>query len=232
LLLTLWFEEADSPEKPYLGLFKLEPGERDQVALKTKAGKFLLDLAVERIQWALPEPDKVLKWALIPHPPTPPEEPQFDLKIRDLQSRDDPALYFTAFLGCAPLPSARQKLGRAFSILDRLLPPGASIEPLVDGLRSEKVITAKSFTAVAKKVVLPNLDESAFEADLVTGGAGDLQVSPELVEKARIRYDLPGDIRIEGPAGAMAAVVIDAKENGSCEFRIPSPPGYTRTVIL
>src|ERR1044071_5459044 len=110
LLVVLWFAVSDTPG-PFLGLFKLEPGERDQVALKSRAGRFLLDLAVERIQWALPEPDRVLKWALIPHPPTPPEEPQFDLKIRDQQSGTDPARYFTEqFLGCAPKPSARQQM--------------------------------------------------------------------------------------------------------------------------
>lgn len=240
LLMVLWFEAADTPG-PFLGLFKLEPGERDQVALKSgRAGNFLLDLAVERIQWALPEPDRVLKWALVPHPPAPPDEPQFDLKLRDQQSGTDPAVYFTeGFLGCAPKPNARQQMGAAFDALaahaekahpDKSWKPG--IKPLIEALSKERVITAPVVARQVKTHVLPDLDEEAFRKELEAARAGDMRVNPALVRGVKLRYDLPGDIRIEGPVESMAAVVIDEKEDGSVEFRIPTTRDYKTKVIL
>ena len=239
LLMVLWFEVPGTPG-PFLGLFKLEPGERDQVALKSKAGRFLLDLAVERIQWALPEPDRVLKWALVPHPPAPTDEPQFALKIRDLQSGTDPAVYFTeGFLGCAPKPNPRQQLGAALDALgahaekahpDKSWKPG--IKPLIEALGQERVITADALARQVKKHVLPDLDEAAFQKELEAVKAGDMRVNPALVQGVKLRYDLPGDIRIEGPIASMAAVVIEEKADRSVEFRIPTTRGYKTKVIL
>ena len=239
LLMVLWFEVPGTPG-PFLGLFKLEPGERDQVKLKSRGEKFLLDLAVERIQWALPEPDRVLKWALVPHPSAPPGEPQFDLKIRDLQSGTDPAVYFTeGFLGCAPKPNPRQQMGAALDALgshaekahpDKSWKPG--IKPLIEELGKEKVITAPVFARQVKRHVLPDLDEEAFQKELEAAKAGDMRVSPALVQGVKLRYDLPGDIRIEGPIDSMAAVVIEEKEDGSVEFRIPTTRDYKTKVIL
>ncbi len=239
LLLVLWFVVPDAP-RPFLALFKLEPGKRDQVALKSRAGQLLLDLAVEHIQWALPTPDRVLKWALIPHPPTAPEEPQFDLKIRDAQSRADPATYFTQrFLGCAARPSTRKQVETAFDVLGKYAEKAhpeeswqRGLEPLVQALQQEKVITAGTVARLIKATVLPDLDENAFANELAAANAGDLRAGPALVQGLKIRYNLPGGIQIEGSAAAMAAIAVDKKEDGSVEFRIPTTRGYTTKVFL
>lgn len=239
LLLALWFEAANAPQ-PFLGLFKLDPGERDQVKLKSdKAGQLLLDLAVEHIQWALPEPDRVLKWALIPHPPAAGEPLPFDLKLRDQQSDPDPAAYFAKFLGCQPRPSARQQVAAVFEVLGayaekvhpgRRWEPG--VEPFVQALRAEQEITPKVVARQAKAHVLPELDENAFLKRLEASRASGMSVSPALVRKVKIRYELPGDITIEGPAAAMASVTIEEKPDGSVEFRIPTTRNYKREVLL
>jgi len=69
LLMVLWFR-AKGDKRQFLGLFKMDPGLSDKIALQQdEAGNALLDLAVRHIEQALPDPrDRVLKWAIIPHP--------------------------------------------------------------------------------------------------------------------------------------------------------------------
>lgn len=233
LLLVLWFLVPDAP-RPFLGLFKLDPGPRDQVALeRDEAGEILLRLAVERIELALPEPERVLKWALIPHPPALGQPSRFGLKLRDMQQREaDPAAYFTDFLGCTSRLSERQA---AQTLLNVLADYGseqhpdqdwqARLEPLINELgRSKQVLTPSTVAQkVALATVFTGFDESTFQERLAASPAGDMSVSPQLFQRAQIRYELPAGIVIQGPATAMENFVTIVPVAGAYEIRITTP---------
>lgn len=233
LLLVLWFHVPDAP-RPFLGLFKLDPGPRDQVALeRDEAGEILLRLAVERIELALPEPERVLKWALIPHPPATGQPSRFDLKLRDMQQREaDPAAYFTEFLGCTSRLSERQA---AHKLLDVLADYGsemhpdqdwqAKLEPLIEELSRAKQVLTPSTVAqkVAQIAVFKDFDESTFRERLAASPAGDMSVSPQLFQRAQIRYELPSGIVIQGPAGAMDNFLAVVPIASGYEIRIKTP---------
>jgi hypothetical protein len=56
LLMVLWFR-VPGDERPFLGLFKMDPGRSERVALQQdEAGNVLLQLAVQYIEQALPDP--------------------------------------------------------------------------------------------------------------------------------------------------------------------------------
>ena len=103
ILMILLFS-VGTESSPFLGLLKMDPGRKDTITLEEdNEGNILLDLAVRTIKQALPDPrgEKILKWAVIPHP----SRRTFDLKVKDEQGGTDRAKYFMKFLGCEERPS-------------------------------------------------------------------------------------------------------------------------------
>lgn len=239
LLLVLRFTVPDAPQ-PFLGLFKLDPGDRDQIALeRDESGQTLLQLAVEHIDEALPDPgERVLKWALIPHPPVAGEQSRFELKLRDEQQAGDPAVYFERFLGCVVRPSAKQEIQEVFHVLaDYGKEHHANqdwrpkLDKLVRNLSEGKEIVTPDVVArkVEKAAVFTGFDESAFREKLAGSGAREMQVSPERFRRARIRYELPSGIVIQGPADAMEDHVKPVKKDGGYVIEV-STADYEKTV--
>jgi nucleoid associated protein NdpA len=232
LLLVLWFTVPDAPQK-FLGLFKLDPGRRDQIALdRDDSGQTLLKLAVQSIEEALPEPgDRVLKWALIPHPPTEGEPSRFDLKLRDEQQRGvDPAAYFEKFLGCITRPSVKQEIDAVISVLEKYAQERhpeqdwqRQLEPFVRTLGTEKepVTPDAVVRGVEKAAMFTGFDRPAFQAKLDASEAREMKVAPARFQQARIRYELePSGIVVSGPATAMEEQVEIKEVAGGYEIRI------------
>jgi len=232
LLLVLWFTLPDAPQK-FLGLFKLDPGRRDQIALD----ETLLRLAVRSIKEALPEPgDRVLKWALIPHPPVEGAPSPFELKLRDEQQRGkDAAVYFEKFLGCEARSTVKQEIGAAFQAIEEYAGERnqgeawqRKVEPLLRNLwtREEAVTPEAMVDEVEKAAIFTGFDRPALQAKLSSSDARAMTVPPARFQQARIRYELiPSGIVISGPAEAMEdeqqVKVMDVA--GGREIRIFTP---------
>lgn len=229
LLLVLWFT-VENDERPFLGLFKLDPGQRDQVVLERDKGQILLRLAVEHIELALPNPeDQVLKWALIPHPA---QAPVTDLKIRDEQQTGaDPAIYFSSFLGCRPRPTAKQQVRNLFKAIEdygSAFHSGqkweARVGQLVTKLAGQPSVTSEVVIESVKAAkVFSGFQEDAFKERLRAAQEGTLRVDPQALEGMKIRYDFPSGIILQGPAAAVTQLVEIRKVAGGWEFCVRTP---------
>lgn len=238
LLLVLWFTVPDAPH-PFLGLFKLDPGRRDQIALDhDNSGQILLRLAVQSIQEALPEPgDRVLKWALIPHPPAEGVLSPFELKLRDeQQSGVEIAVYFEKFLGCAARLSVKHEVNKVFGVIEQYAKEHhpkqqewqRKIEAFVQDLsEGEEAVTTEVLTdKVEKAALFPDFNRPAFQAKLAASDAREMRVAPAHFRQAYIHYYLePSKIKISGPLEAMEdEQQVEVKETaGGYEIRIFSP---------
>ena len=68
VLLCIWCLRTGSGV-PYLGLLKLDPDEEHRITLGNRVGsESHVRLVVRHLQDALPGPQKMLKWAICPHP--------------------------------------------------------------------------------------------------------------------------------------------------------------------
>jgi len=228
LLLVLWFRTDDDP-RPLLGLFKLDPGKRDQIVLESD---LLVRLAVEHIDLALPESDEaVLKWALVPHPGRREGDPPF-LKVRDEQRPGaELAIYFMNFLGCAQSPSARRQAQSVFEVLEAY---GQTVHPkqnwrprlgrLLKSLEPEKTVTPESLIEAVKATgVFTQLKEDVLATELASSDAVALQIDGKILGDVYLKYVLPSDITIRGPVGAMRSLVQVERVDGGYEFRLTAP---------
>jgi nucleoid-associated protein YejK len=211
LLMVLWFQVSED-ERPFLGLFKMDPGRSERVALQQdEAG---------------PDPrDRVLKWAVIPHP----TRRAFDVKAKDEQGGSDPAQYFIDFLDCKCRPSEKKHTEGFLRALAGYAQEQHATEDwrtavyeLVQELGDEPVITPD---VVVKKVeetgVLESFQEQAFRKKLVDFEAEDLYISSSSLRAVKIQYDLSNGIVIRGPRDVMESLVQIVPVNGEeVEFRI------------
>ncbi len=100
LLIVMQCTPAGQKTRKHLAIFKLDPGDRDLLTLQRRNGQILLELAVEHVDLALPEPGAaLLKWAIVPHP----ADRRIGAKLRDRQNADN-AAYFLEFLDAKPRP--------------------------------------------------------------------------------------------------------------------------------
>ena len=226
LLMVLWFQVSED-ERPFLGLFKMDPGRSERVALQQdEAGNVLLRLAVRYIEQALPDPrDRVLKWAVIPHP----TRRAFDVKAKDEQGGSDPAQYFIDFLDCKCRPSEKKHAHGLLRALSGYAQEQHATEDwrtavyeLVQELGDEPVITPD---VVVKKVeetgVLEGFQEQAFREKLADFEAEDLYISSSSLRAVKIQYDLSNGIVIRGPRDVMESLVQIVPVNGEeVEFHI------------
>ncbi len=224
--MVLWFQVSED-ERPFLGLFKMDPGRSERVALQQdEAGNVLLRLAVRYIEQALPDPrDRVLKWAVIPHP----TRRAFDVKAKDEQGGSDPAQYFIDFLDCKCRPSEKKHAHGLLRALSGYAQEQHAAEDwrtavyeLVQELGDEPVITPDVVVKKGEETgVLESFQEQAFRKKLVDFEAEDLYISSSSLRAVKIQYDLSNGIVIRGPRDVMESLVQIVPVNGEeVEFHI------------
>lgn len=228
VLMVLWFT-ADGDDRNFLTLMKMEPARADRIALTSK-GKQLLSLAVRHIDAALPEPgDKVLKWAITPHP----NRPSYNVKVRD----EELALYFMKFLGCAPRLSERKQIEKIVEILPKYTlqyhPSATSAVPAVlDELDQALLITPDLvINKLRQTKKYRNFDEKKFRDELDQAQIGDLAVSVNAWKATKIQYRLPSGIVIKGPRSVMENQVDVIDRGDEVEFKIRSPKNYEKSYV-
>jgi len=234
LLMVLWFR-VSGDKRQFLGLFKMDPGRSEKITLQQdEAGNVLLNLAVRHIEHALPDPrDRVLKWAVIPHP----TRRAFDIKAKDEESGADPARYFVDFLDCKPRPSEKEQAHGLIKALTTYAQEchtdedwETAVHDLITELTKEPVITP---TVVVKKVeeigVLEGFQEEVFR-DTLGDLAEDLYISSSTLRATKIQYKLPSGIIIKGPRGVVESLVQIVPTDGEVEFRIRAT-SYKRSYV-
>jgi hypothetical protein len=235
LLMVLWLQ-VPGDKRPYLGLFKMDPGDAERITLPLdEAGNLLLNLAVERIKRVLPDPrDRVLKWAIIPHP----SRANFDVKAKDEQGGADPAWYFMDFLDCKAVPSEKRQtkgLLRALTAYAQERHADEDWEPAVHGLLDElaeqPVITPTVVTEAVERIKpFEGFEPEPFLTKLGDHKARELEVSPHELRSIQIEYELENEISIKGPRSVVENLVQVVPLDGEFEFRIRTP-GYKKNYV-
>ena len=235
LLMVLWFR-VRGEEQAFLGLFKMDPGDTERIALQQdEAGNLLLDLAVQRIQQTLPDPrDKLLKWAIIPHP----TRTTFDVKAKDEQGGADPAEYFMEFLDCHSVASEKNQakaLIKTFDTYAREHHADEDWEPGVVSLLSEletepKITPEVVLEKVEEAEIFDDFQEGSFLETLEKHKAKELNISSRQFRAIKIEYRLENGITIKGPRSVMENIVKIVAVDGESEFRIRTP-GYRKRYV-
>jgi len=239
LLMVLLFRVAGDDEK-YLGLLKMDPGRKDAVTLgEDDNGNILLDLAVRTINQVLPDPsEKILKWAIIPHP----ARRTFDLKVKDEQSSADRAMYFMKFLGCEEKPSAIEQSSVLVEVIQNFtkefapkeLDCRATTDSLVEKIaESDAIITVESVVeTVRESDNFINFDEANLRKKFEEANILDLCIPPEKFRDAKIQYKLPNGIIIKGPREAMENYIkVESNDNGIVIIRIETTADYEKKYV-
>ncbi|MFZ3149219.1 MAG: nucleoid-associated protein [Methanothrix sp.] len=235
ILMVLLFSVAGEPSQ-FLGLLKMDPGRKDAITLgEDKEGNVLLDLAVRTIKQALPDPqgEKILKWAVIPHP----TRRTFQLKVKDEQGGIDRAKYFMKFLGCEERPSAIEQTQVLVDVLrdfaeeklpkslDYKIPVNSIVEKIAE---SDTSITLASVVeAVKQSGNFGKFDEEELKKKFEDANAVDICIPPEKLRDMKIQYKLSNGITIKGPRGAMENYLkIETKDTGKVVIQIESTTDY------
>lgn len=202
LLMVLLFQRADVD---YLGLFKFDPGTHDSIYLKEDdAGQMLLELAARRVEYELPQPgDRVLKWAVIPHP----TNEDFEIKLRDEQGDREPAFYFVDFLECRDYESGGWQAAQAIELVLQHSKEKRRLQAARTGTTQVATNASHSQEAVTLPTLLEWLQESglvreaeleAFKERIRSSRAADLRAQPEVFKRLRLTYELSTGIKISG----------------------------------
>lgn len=234
LLMVLMFRVVGDTSE-YLGLLKMDPGKKEAVTLsEDEEGNLLLDLAVKTINQVLPDPtEKILKWAIIPHP----TRNMFDLKVKDEQSGTDRALYFMKFLGCEEKPSAVQQTKAMVDVLKtyasentpKELDRNSAVNLIVENTaKSDAIITVDSvIAAVGESKIFDHFDEVYLKRKFEDANVPDLCIPPDKLRDTKIQYSLSSDILIKGPRDAMENYVkVETKDSGMVIICIETTPDY------
>lgn len=235
LLLVLWIRQPDVP-RPFLVLLKLEPGPSNKITLsQDNAGATLLDLVVEHLEQALPDPgDRILKWAVMPHP----SRTAYQLKVKDDEGGSDLAQYFVTFLECEPRLNEKQQTRALLEALPEYAEEchpdtdwQTSVEEVIAALDNEPVITADVLMSKVQELgVFPEFNSNVLQEKLRERHADDMQVRSGTLGSVKLRYTLPSGITIEGPRMIMESLVQIERVGEEYEFNIRAPR-YERRLI-
>jgi nucleoid-associated protein YejK len=225
LLMVLWFKVPED-DRPFLGLLKMDPDRDERVTLQQdKAGNVLLRLAVQYIEQALPDPrDRVLKWAIMPHP----TRRAFQVKAKDEESGSDPAQYFMDFLDCKRGLSEKRQTESLLNILSTYawekyanVDWEPAVNTLIQELGDEPIITPD---VVVKKIektgVFGEFQEDDFRERLAALEVKDLCISSTSLRTVKVEYRLSSGITIKGSREEMSNLVQIVEIDGEAEFRI------------
>ena len=228
LLLMLWVR-ASGDQRPFMSLLKMDPGRSDKIALRQGNGGLLLNLAVEHIEQALPEPgNQVLKWAVTPHP----TRPAFDVKVKDQEGRSELARYFMEFLGCNAGLSEKKQIQALFKILPSYAQqyhPGVDVKTAIPQVLGalEQELTITSDVVVEKiksSEAFTGFEEKTFRECLDGADMNNLYISSNTWRATKLQYTLPSGIVIKGPRAVMESLVTIRKTGtGETEFIIRTP---------
>ena len=212
LLMAVLFRK-DHDNRDFLALLKMDPGRVNRITLRqSEYGEILLDLAVQSIDQALPSiDDRLLKWAVIPHP----TRPAFDVKVRDDQASPDIAQYFIDFLGCEERKTEKEQLEDFFTAFPEYAAENhseqdwpAAVEQVYRNLESIPLITPTAVEhTVAAAGVLPGFDALQFQQRLQDYEIQDLNVRSSVLRGARKVIKLSNGIEIKGPREAIESGV-------------------------
>lgn len=235
VLMVIWFRRK-GVEQPFLGLFKMDHGPAEKITLRLEeAEDFLLELAVQHIDQALPDPGgRVQKWAVLPHP----NRQAFDVKVRDETSRVEPAYFFLKFLGAKMTLSEKHQssvlLEAMQAYADKRHPGQDWKESLIQAANKlEKYPLITPAVVVEVMQVTPgmeNFQKDVFLSILAGMNAADLSISSEVLRTTKIQYDLPSGILLRGPRQSMESLVELVSIDGETEFRIRSK-GYKKSYV-
>lgn len=209
-------------KRSYVGLFKFDPGARDSIYLKEdEAGQMLLELAARRVAYELPEPgERVLKWAVIPHP----TEDAFQIKLRDEQGDREPAFYFVEFLECQDYESEGVQAAEAFKLILKHSKEKLRLQAARAGttrvshqaVQSRQPVTLPSLVQWVRQTGLVKDEELAdFEARLRASPAASLRARPEVFERLQLTYELSSGVEISGSlADVLGQVTVTKSRHG------------------
>lgn len=217
LLMSLWLR-VEKVKRPFLALFKMDPGRADKVVVPSEGDQLLLNLAVRHIDGALPDPNRVLKWAITPHP----TRRAYDVKIKDFSNSREPAQYFMKFLGCEAEESEKAQINVVF----QKLTPGAA-GMLVHHLGQMDIAD------IDNRVLLDAASESGALSDAETETLRQLPavlISAKAFQMAKIEYKLKNEIIIKGPRAAMEAITIVHHGEDDHSFTI-NTTGYEKKYV-
>lgn len=212
LLLAVEFT-AEGADDRSLALIKLDPGDRDVLRLESEGDRILLDLAVEHVRLALPDPTGVLKWAILPHPTL----PGVAAKLKDRQrSGVDAAAYFMRFLGAAARRRDHAAVNAVTSGIKRFLDvhhAGEStkralhdvMEVVTDRLAEGGTVTAGTIAEIVKTTGgVEYLDEAALAKALSERDVVEVRLAaPTALADQTVTYVLDNGIRIKGRSAVM-----------------------------
>lgn len=231
VLLILWFEKVDE-ERPFLGLLKLDPRARDNVFLERKTvDEFLLRIAVQHLDFALPEPgDRVLKWAIAPHP----SEERYQVKLRDEQGDRDPAFYFVDFLQCKDFEAERDQAATALTELQEMLkdlgrpeaPKKGVPKVLATATAARKPVTSDMIIQWAlRRGLIQQKEVADLRKRLDTSKAAGMAVSPSAFANLGMQYTLKGGggITISGRLVDVLSLVDITRDGADYVFNITTP---------
>jgi len=233
ILLVLVVHETTA-NRDYLALLKMEPGASNTIWLpQQNAGQLLMEIAVQHLDQTLPEStDKVLKWAVIPHPSR-----QFNVKLKDAQGGADVANYFIAFLGCTTSLSEDEQSRKLTMLIheyvQEYLPQvdRAATEILLSTLKEKPVITSEVVVEeIEHSGNFPGFDKELFQKKMAEAQIGDLQISDSAYRNLKVELRLPGNITISGPRGDMERDVQILGDEGDYEIRIKTTT-YRRAYV-
>ncbi len=235
LLLVLLFRRQGD-ERLFLGLFKMDHGPTGKVTLRLQEAQiFLLDLVVQHIEGALPDPGgRVQKWAVLPHP----TRPAFEVKVKDETSRVEPAQFFLRFLGVKANLSEKRQVSVLFEAMRAYAEKNhasqdwkAALMEAANQLEKYPLITPGVVAEVMGGMYgLDGFKKVDWMATLVGMNAGDLTVSSEALRGIKILYELPSGIILRGPRQVMESLVELVEMDGETEFRIRSK-GYKKSYV-
>jgi hypothetical protein len=216
LLIVVQFSPEDRADK-YLALLKLDPGDRDVLRLEERQGQVILDLAVEHIKLALPDPRGVLKWALLPHPSL----PGVGAKLKDRQSTGiEAAVYFIKYLGAGVRPrdnvAVNALVAGTKSYLEARHPTPkmraalpAVIKEFTDRLQRSEMITPRIVADIVSETAgLPDVDADELAAALEEKKATEIKLTtPAALPNQTVTYELNNGIKISGKSSVMESQV-------------------------
>lgn len=229
LLLATQFSEIGET-KEYLALIKLDPGDRGVLHLTKEQEKILLDLAVEHIELALPDPKGVLKWALLPHPALPEVGAKFkDRQISDVES----AVYFMTYLGATVRRRDNIAINAVMDAAGTYLQqehPDRHVKAklpdvakgVTDHLAAGKTLTPTKIVQIVKdKTGVREVDPRKLKAALKQKQVAEVRLArPKAIPHQTVTYELDNKIRISGPSTAMENQVQVEEVNGEVVFTV------------
>jgi nucleoid-associated protein YejK len=235
VLMMLWFRR-EGDVRPFLGLFKMDHGPAEKVALRLQEAQvFLLDLVVQHIEQALPDPGgRVQKWAILPNP----TRPSFDVKVKDETSRTEPARFFLRFLGAKATLSEKRQAGVLLEAMRAYAEERhahqdwkTALSAATSQLDKHPLITPDLVAEIMEGTQgFENFQKGAFLATLVGMNVGDLSVSSDVLRGLKVLYELPSGILLRGPRQIMESLVELVAVDGETEFRIRSK-GYKKSYV-